>query len=330
MSLMQVTAHLSLPNTGGLAVNQFPVLLHNGVPNVPTPWNVPHVDLDKSPTLDIKKSGWADLHLLHMMSKLEVELLNFRGNSHLKALVDVKQTLRMLLQSHFRAQHPVYIFSRAAAPDILYDMAVIFIPELKLDVALNTFVTDAYILPLDPHHNHFLLPRLVDVLYQGTIIPCNDDETRAWSSLIPACIERCRTWAHKHDCAYLKQGAVLATQEPGGISICECGKGNVSPAFLQRKEWAFLAPFVTRLAISPLFPVTYLNSFREGLEAQRSKNREQHTTPPPQTTARNSCQHVFSGEETVMACSRCKRVRYCGKACQTADWKSHKSTCVKK
>lgn len=29
-------------------------------------------------------------------------------------------------------------------------------------------------------------------------------------------------------------------------------------------------------------------------------------------------------------CSRCKKVKYCSKKCQTMDWKSHKSNCVKK
>jgi TPR repeat protein len=32
---------------------------------------------------------------------------------------------------------------------------------------------------------------------------------------------------------------------------------------------------------------------------------------------------------TVKSCSRCKKVKYCGRECQTAHWTSHKKTCVR-
>mmetsp|Transcript_34704 Transcript_34704/g.88312 ORF Transcript_34704/g.88312 Transcript_34704/m.88312 type:complete len:106 (+) Transcript_34704:197-514(+) len=36
------------------------------------------------------------------------------------------------------------------------------------------------------------------------------------------------------------------------------------------------------------------------------------------------------GEPVASACGQCKQVRYCGRACQQADWKDrHKACCLK-
>ncbi|KIM78398.1 hypothetical protein PILCRDRAFT_824604 [Piloderma croceum F 1598] len=41
------------------------------------------------------------------------------------------------------------------------------------------------------------------------------------------------------------------------------------------------------------------------------------------------CSHCIAevGREKLSACSRCKRARYCSKACQRAAWESHKPNC---
>ena len=39
-----------------------------------------------------------------------------------------------------------------------------------------------------------------------------------------------------------------------------------------------------------------------------------------------SCR-VCNSHDTPKKCATCKRVYYCGKSCQTLDWKRHKTTC---
>ena len=44
----------------------------------------------------------------------------------------------------------------------------------------------------------------------------------------------------------------------------------------------------------------------------------------------NACRECGK-QEGLMSCSRCKRVKYCGAACQKADWvRRHKRECAKK
>lgn len=40
------------------------------------------------------------------------------------------------------------------------------------------------------------------------------------------------------------------------------------------------------------------------------------------------CRVREGGRVTLHACSRCRRVRYCGRACQAADWRAHKASCA--
>lgn len=41
----------------------------------------------------------------------------------------------------------------------------------------------------------------------------------------------------------------------------------------------------------------------------------------------NACTVCGKMEDTSSVCGRCKKVSYCGSACQKSDWKSHKATC---
>mmetsp|Transcript_2554 Transcript_2554/g.6122 ORF Transcript_2554/g.6122 Transcript_2554/m.6122 type:complete len:261 (+) Transcript_2554:284-1066(+) len=58
------------------------------------------------------------------------------------------------------------------------------------------------------------------------------------------------------------------------------------------------------------------------------------TTPKPGKISVR-CQNCCKGDgseafqKSLMHCSRCKQACYCSKACQTADWKRHKTGCVR-
>ncbi|TFK96824.1 hypothetical protein BDV98DRAFT_471125, partial [Pterulicium gracile] len=67
------------------------------------------------------------------------------------------------------------------------------------------------------------------------------------------------------------------------------------------------AAYATRAAVSPLFPVTYLEPVGEGytlIGAGSSSSQKQN-----------------------LCCSKCKEVRFCGRECQKVDWTNHKKLC---
>ncbi|KIJ28641.1 hypothetical protein M422DRAFT_189456, partial [Sphaerobolus stellatus SS14] len=66
------------------------------------------------------------------------------------------------------------------------------------------------------------------------------------------------------------------------------------------------APYVTRIALSPLFVVSYLES-----------------------VGRDPTKHKCSvcrgrGKPKIMACNICKKARYCLQQCLKKDWNAHK------
>ncbi|PWW71923.1 hypothetical protein C7212DRAFT_109027, partial [Tuber magnatum] len=90
--------------------------------------------------------------------------------------------------------------------------------------------------------------------------------------------------------------------------LCSCAPGNPSVDFLGKREWRGLAPYVTRAAISPIQPVSYLEPV--GQEEEMA----------------GKCR-VCRKTENLMRCGRCKKVEYCSGACQKVDWKEHKVGC---
>jgi xylose isomerase len=108
--------------------------------------------------------------------------------------------------------------------------------------------------------------------------------------------------------------------------------GKVGPEFLAVKAWQGLAPYVTRCALSPLFPVPYIEEARQqGLKILGNSVAQQKMARFAESAAemaRNekACR-VCEALEKTKKCSGCEKVYYCGRECQRADWKAHKSSC---
>jgi hypothetical protein len=128
--------------------------------------------------------------------------------------------------------------------------------------------------------------------------------------LIPAFVERCRSsWTHGPNCEYVSNKKIPLTEKMEEIPICSCGKGKDIDGMHKVNLWKPFAPYVTRIALSPLFAVSYLEAIGRDPEARRC------------------CICRGKGKPKIKTCTGCKKVRYCSEVCQKKDWKKHKKVC---
>ncbi|KAG1731075.1 uncharacterized protein EDB91DRAFT_1330420 [Suillus paluster] len=325
---IEVILPLKLALGGTDLMDMFPVIPQGGDLAL---WNMHRVNLDQCVPFSIaneKALGWVNPHISLMMSERERSAPH--GLTTGSTLLDIKRTL------HF-------IFGRASGlsngkPPIGYAMQAIeeseafvmfYITDFRLDVGSHTIVADAWVMPSSPTIEKIeafmhLTPDNIQVIEMGV------EERKAWTHLIVAATERCRTWEHKPNCEYRVQGAIPLTLEPDESPICSCGAGVGTEAFVKKYPGLrSLAPFLTRAAISPLFVPSYLE---KGIDLDDGDADMQTTpTPVPALALRDGC--AACGKEggtsgSLLLCSRCKVVRYCSQGCQRKDWKEHKKGCV--
>ena len=235
-------------------------------------------------------------------------------------ILGAKHTIRSIFASFAGAwgtSNHTFGFLRAKDRNI---DTFIFVAGLRLDLADHSVVADAFVLTLSE-----------ELLFAGGIKALNaveefpllkitlvEEELRVWKELLPALAERCRIgWQHGSDCKYLSRKGIPTHLEPSVDPLCHCGWGKNIEGFLKRPEWTPLAPFVTRVAMSPLFGVPYLD-------------RVLSYVKPVSEEAKRRCCTVCKegGKPKLFTCTQCKRVTYCSVVCQKADWKEHKTRCT--
>ena len=200
---------------------------------------------------------------------------------------------------------------------------IVFVPTLRFDLASHTFVADAYILPLNDDRLRKVEKTLAAVIEEMLRVELWGDEVAAWKRLMPALAERCRTWRHGPNCEFLAKKLIPLSLEHENDPLCSCGKGkDISAAFMKEKKWTSAVPFVTRIAIGPIFGVPYIESVGgiADTAVQRFGGKsEEH---------RGRCARCGgSGEPRLLVCGGCKSISYCSTGCQKEDWKNHKPAC---
>ncbi|RPD68233.1 hypothetical protein L226DRAFT_576582 [Lentinus tigrinus ALCF2SS1-7] len=293
----------------GMKLNPFPVV---GSGRALLPWNVHRLSLSRLPTLDLKSpklDTWLNPHVGSMLSDRERKM---RKKHKADALLFVKDTMHAIFVrvSGIQGGGCMRVVSlrdeRTNNCDTLF-----FIGNLRFDLHSHTVICDAYVLPL----TNDIMPEISSffgrLLNSGTMVDVRvfDGEMEAWKQLIPAFVERCRTWEHTDNCEYLARQEVPLTQKMEADPLCSCGRGKDVDGLLKVAEWRRYAPFVTRIALSPLFAVSYL-----------------------ETVGRDPSAHKCSvcrgrGKPKMMTCSKCQKARYCSAACQRKDWPRHKPKC---
>ncbi|KAG1781878.1 hypothetical protein EV702DRAFT_1265581 [Suillus placidus] len=264
-------------------------------------WNMHRINLDKCMPFSIANKDalkWVNPHIILMLSERERHIP--RGLTTGSTLLDVKHTL----QSIFRYASGI----ADGKPPLCYGLleedamlVVIYITNLRLDVSSHAMVADAWVMPSSPSSEK------VEAFSKvcGYVMSSSNmkqlgiavEERKAWMHLLVAATERCRTWEHKTNCEYRVKGTIPLTFEPEESPICSCGAGVGAEAFVKKYPLLHsLAPYVTRAAISPLFPLSYIEK--------------------------------IGNLEDIIASNTPLTLASAAADCQRKDWKGHKKHCV--
>ncbi|KAH9885997.1 hypothetical protein C8Q73DRAFT_658897 [Cubamyces lactineus] len=294
----------------GMKLNPFPVV---GSGRALHSWNIHRLSLAQLPALDPKAPDIANWLNAHVGSMLSTRERSMRKKRRADALMFVKDTIHTMfvrataIQGGLSARHVISLRDEKTNNcDTIF-----FISDIRYDLQAHTMVCDGYVLPL----THDIMPKITS--FFGELVLGNDmasvtvfeGEMQAWKQLIPAFVERCRTWEHGENCEYLTRTQVPLTLEMEADPLCSCGRGKDVDGLLKVGEWKRYAPYVTRIAISPLFAVSYLETVGRVPEAHKC----------------SVCRG--RGQPKLKACSGCTKVRYCSQACQKKDWPRHKPQC---
>ncbi|OJT13568.1 hypothetical protein TRAPUB_9884 [Trametes pubescens] len=337
-----VPVAMPFPKAWALQSSPFPVIRTD---TTLFPWNLHRVPLDRLPTLDISAlksptGDWFNPHVSLQMSHREKMM---RERKTLSGLALVKDTIHSIMVRFAGIQGgpPSRVFA-------LHDEAtntsdtMLFVSELRYDLACHTVVCDAFVLLISEQLVSIANPWLQAVGKKGIeSVRVYGDEMRIWKQLLPGMVERCRaTWKHGKNCEYAARGKIpLELEIMAGDPLCSCGRGKDVDGMHKVDLWRKLAPFVTRVALSPLFTVSYLeplldrDEVKSTTEALREVLRDGKPSPGHDSLAGSEttrCAKCSKLDGSLRKCSRCKAVSYCSEGCQKADWKKHKSTCEAK
>ncbi|KAJ6624931.1 hypothetical protein B0H10DRAFT_1783805 [Mycena sp. CBHHK59/15] len=288
----------------------------------PTVWNIHRVNLSLLPVIKVnrtdtshepnRQTSWIQPHLSATFYDREATSLKEKAVGD--TLFRVKKTLYQLFVQAVEPnpKHIFYLSNNGS-------YTLIYLNELRMDLASHTLVADTCILSVTGLLGTNLeLPRL-----PGIRFVISEDEISTWKHLLVAFTERCRTWSHSPTCRYAILGKVPVSVEPAENPLCGCGEGIDLGRVSEDPAWTELAPFMTRAAISPLFPIAYMETVDRRIQEYTVKISSNENTCAV-------CHKAALDNTKLLKCSGCKEVDYCGKECQVADWKRHKVVCKSK
>ena len=330
-----------------MSLHMFPTSMQTipGKGKIPISWNMPRIDLDRAPDLDLTRTTemqWLTTHTSLMFSTRESQIreANISKTNDSALTKDVRVDFKDGLFSMF--MHFSGLQGQKARTFALYKSGrggahiLVFVSALRLDLARHTAVLDAAVLPLtDAMVREKKTSRALSALHareKVCTINVTDIELQLWKQSLPSFAERCRTWTHSpSSCEYLLGADIPARSslEDGHTPLCSCGCGHLPSSYLRHSNGPdfddVLRRYATRVAISPCFAVPYVeNCFDRNLKP--AQGAQEMSRDNVDSSACDAC-GMRRADEKPLLCGGCRSARYCSKACQRTAWKTHKISC---
>lgn len=304
--------------------------------NIPVPLNIPHVNLDNLPVLDvanIRHPKFLTTLTSWTFSARERKVRDQANSSGLaaSARMNFKEsifTMFMLASGLQGGQTGLFAIHHPEKGGI---HMLLFVSAIRMHGANATVALDAAVIPFT-----------ADIIKGGKLeafllilrelecctITVNDEELVLWKKVLPALAERCRNWSHTPECEYTRPDATIPlSTEMGKQVLCSCGAGKLPEDFLSLPEWDVAAQFATRIAISPTYAVPFVEDVIDP-DIADSMSRTHMSVMGDQTLRCMNCGALEAkGGGPLKKCSRCLKVRYCSAECQKKDWKKHRMEC---
>ncbi|KAM6496296.1 hypothetical protein JOM56_009002 [Amanita muscaria] len=306
----------------GMPLKPFPLIKYRGLVSL---WNIHYLDLDQLPVIDLSRKrefGFLPVHIRIVNSDNEIRLRT--TGPLLQRKYDVIGRMKphisdLFIRSCKAPDRRSRVFVLAGLIDGIH--ALIFINDVRLDLASHTVVADAMALHLTPSIVRTLARPLKQLRKnkQTMVIVQWDD----WRHILPAFAERCRKWNHTAHCEYLTMG-VPGSQELTETLLCGCGKGKDLGQFEQEQHWKPFVPHSTRVAISQLFGVSFSSSV--GGDCLESLTKMHF---PSNICCNCGSSGFVTGKDKLYLCGACNIAAYCSRECQKAHWERHKKKCKK-
>lgn len=293
----------------------YPTFLWRGTPSA---WNISYLNLDRLPVIDAAKKNelqWLTTHTSGMFNTRERAQRDETAvaGSKKDARVAFKESLFTMFMGFTGLQGRqtrLFSLNNTASEGV---HVLIFISSLRMDLANQSVVLDAAVLPLT-YKVVSRIDRFLAALSKLHIchIKVDSDELNLWKQSLPALVERCRTWEHQVDCEYLESSIPLSV-ENGQQVICSCGNGRFPSGFIPGvPQWSTVSKYFVRAAVSPCFQTPFSEQlFDFGTIL--------------------GCRACGKGKTdcggALLSCAKCHKAKYCSADCQRTDWKSHKRHC---
>ncbi|KAJ3839140.1 hypothetical protein F5878DRAFT_680019 [Lentinula raphanica] len=301
--------------SGGLSPQPFLTLLPSSQCPAVRTWNIHYVgNLAYLPSIDCSQPDelykWLNPHVSMMMSAKE-RIPRKKLEQKKDLMLNVKDTLHSIIVRASgiqggRARHVFALLDKATRNTD----TMLFVNGLRYDQSAHTVVCDAFILPslAKVHTDRNNVPPFAKLIDAGDVChdPLVEGELTLWKHLIPAFVERCRSWSHGANCEYKAMGRIPLTEEMDENPICSCGEGKNVDEMSKVALWKPFARYATRIAISPLFAVSYLEPILRDINSRRC---------------------LCCRKKGKFECGGCRKVRYCSQECQRKDWAAHKKKC---
>lgn len=238
-----------------------PITLQDGIP---VNWHMPHVRLNTLPSIQVQgqRLDWLDGHLKSMSIGHERRPAQDKDqNGNEPGRQDLKVSLGEIFTEFAkqRGTNKQQVF--VLYDDEQEDSHILFPSKLRLDLSGRSVVLDTAVIPTyqdltaKPDWNSWIQNLAQDSEIDASIIPISKEGMQMWRQMVPAWVERCRTWEHLPNCAYKRVGRVPMTLAPGQEYLCRCGQGHFPAKFVHgTRAWKMASPYASRAAISPLFP----------------------------------------------------------------------------